>query len=248
MLFGRCGAAGAGVRVLGGAGYLVLVAFLVLATISSLVLIVAPLAVRRRPGGVRRTPAALQWWTVGYFGSLGLAFLLVEIPLIQLYILLVGHPTTAFALVLFAVLFASGIGAMASTRIPWVAGAAVLTVVAMAYPFLIRSFTPVVLPAPLAVRVVAGAVAIAPLGFLMGIMFPHGISHLRRRAPRLVPWAWGINGTVSVVSSAVAALLALAFGFSAVLMAGAAGYAAATLLAWAAGRSLPGTGQGYESH
>jgi hypothetical protein len=137
---------------------------------------------------------------------------------------------------------------MASTRIPWVAGAAVLTVVAMAYPFLIRSFTPVVLPAPLAVRVVAGAVAIAPLGFLMGIMFPHGISHLRRRAPRLVPWAWGINGTVSVVSSAVAALLALAFGFSAVLMAGAAGYAAATLLAWAAGRSLPGTGQGYESH
>jgi hypothetical protein len=232
----------------GGAGYLVLVAFLVLATISSLVLIVAPLAVRRRPGGVRRTPAALQWWTVGYFGSLGLAFLLVEIPLIQLYILLVGHPTTAFALVLFAVLFASGIGAMASTRIPWVAGAAVLTVVAIAYPFLIRSFTPVVLPAPLAVRVVAGAVAIAPLGFLMGIMFPHGISHLRRRAPRLVPWAWGINGTVSVVSSAVAALLALAFGFSAVLMAGAAGYAAATLLAWAAGRSLPGTGQGYESH
>ncbi len=232
----------------GGAGFLVLVAFLALATISSLVLIVTPLAVRRRPDGVRRTPAALRWWTVGYFGSLGLAFLLVEIPLIQLYILLVGHPTTAFALVLFAVLIGSGVGALVSPRIPWVAGAAVLTVVAMAYPFLIRSLTPVVLPAPLAVRVVTGAVVIAPLGFLMGIMFPHGISYLRQRAPRLVPWAWGINGTFSVVSTAIAALLALTFGFSAVLMAGATGYAAATLLALAAGRSLPGTGEGHESH
>jgi hypothetical protein len=232
----------------GGAGFLVLVAFLVLATISSLLLIVGPLAVQRQPGGVRRTPAVLRWWTVGYFGSLGLAFLLVEIPLIQLYILLVGHPTTAFALVLFAVLIASGVGALISPRIPWVLAAVVLTVVATAYPFLIRSLTPMVLPAPLAVRVVAGAVAIAPLGFLMGIMFPHGISYLRERAPRLVPWAWGINGTISVVSSAVAALLALAFGFSAVLMAGGAGYAAATLLALAAGRSLPGTGEGYEPY
>lgn len=232
----------------GGAGFLVLVAFLALATISSLVLIVAPLAVRRRAGGVRRTAAALRWWTFGYFGSLGLAFLLVEIPLIQLYILLVGHPTTAFALVLFAVLFASGIGAMASTRIPWVPGAVILTAVSMACPFLIHFFTPLVLPAPLAVRIVAGAAAIAPLGFLMGIMFPHGISHLRQWAPRLVPWAWGINGTVSVVSSAVAAILALALGFSAVLMVGAAGYAAATLLALTADRSLAGTGEWHESH
>ena len=232
----------------GGAGFLILVAFLVLATLSSLVLIVAPLAVQRRPDAARRAPATLQWWTVGYFGSLGLAFLLVEIPLIQLYILLVGHPATAFALVLFAVLLASGIGAMMSPRIPWVGGAAILTVVAMAYPFLIRSFTSVVLPAPLAARVVAGAVVIAPLGFLMGTMFPHGITHLRQRAPRLVPWAWGINGTVSVVSAAVAALLALAFGFSAVLMTGAAGYGAATLLALAAGRSLTGAGEGHESH
>jgi len=64
-----------------------------------------------------------------------------------------------------------------------------------------------------------------------------------------VPWACeGISGTVSVVSTAIAALLALAFGFSAVLMAGAAGYAAATLLALAAGRSLPGAGEGHESH
>ena len=232
----------------GGAGFLVLVAFLVLATLSSLVLIVAPLAVRRRQGAVGLAPAALAWWTVGYFGSLGLAFLLVEIPLIQFYILLVGHPTTAFALVLFAVLIASGIGSVASPRIPWVAGAAALTIAALVYPFLIRPLTLVALPAPLPVRVVVGAVAISPLGFLMGTMFPHGIAYLKQRAPRLVPWAWGINGTVSVITSAAAALLVLAFGFTAVLMSGAAAYAVATLLAMAAGRSIFGTGEGHEYH
>ncbi len=231
----------------GGAGYLVLVAFLVLATASAVVLIVAPLAVRRRAsGGGLTVPAGLRWWTVGYFGLLGLAFLLVEIPLVQLYILLVGDPTTAFAVVLFAVLMASGVGSMVSPRVPWRSGAVMLTVTGVAYPFVIRGLTTVVLPAPLLVRVVVGAVAITPLGFLMGIMFPRGIAYLEQRAPHLVPWAWGINGTVSVISAVTAALLALAFGFSFVLVVGAAAYGLAALLAMGADRSRVGTGERHE--
>ncbi len=231
----------------GGAGYLVLVAFLALATVSAAALIVAPLAVRRRGRGSRLVaPAGLRWWAIGYFGLLGMAFLLVEIPLVQLYILLVGDPTTAFAVVLFAVLVASGLGSIVSPLLPWRAAAGMLTVTAVAYPFLIRGITSVVLAAPLLVRVVVGAVAIAPLGFLMGIMFPRGIAYLERRAPQLVPWAWGINGTVSVISAVTAALLALAFGFSLVLVVGAAGYGLAALLAIGADRSLIGTGEGDE--
>ena len=66
----------------------------------------------------------------------------------------------------------------------------------------------------------------------MGVMFPSGIAYLEQRAPRLVPWAWGINGTMSVISAVLAALLALAFGFMFVLVTGAAGYGLAALLAW----------------
>ena len=219
----------------GGAGYLVLVAFLALATLSAVVLIVAPLALRSRGRSATLVaPAGLQRWTVAYFGLLGLGFLLVEIPLVQLYILLLGNPTTAFAVVLFAVLLASGAGSMTSPRVPWRAGAVLLAVTAVVYPFLIRALTVVLLPAPLTVRVVAGALAIAPLGFLMGIMFPHGIAHLKRTAPQFVPWAWGINGTVSVISAVAAALIALAFGFSVVLLVGAASYGLAAVLAFRA--------------
>jgi len=229
----------------GGAGYLVLVAFLLLAALSAIVLIVAPLAVRRRDGALA-AQGGIRWWTLGYFGLLGLAFLLVEIPLVQLYILLLGDATTAFALVLFAVLLASGVGSILSPRLPWRPASVALTVVAVASPFLVRWLTQSLLPAPLLVRGLVGAIAIAPLGLLMGVMFPHGVSHLERRAPQLVPWAWGINGTASVISAVVAALLALAFGFSAVLLIGAAGYALAAVLAARAAPSLFGSGERHE--
>ncbi len=213
----------------GGAGYFVLLALLGISTVAALILIVAPLFVRRETKAA--TPPRLRWWTVGYFGFLGVAFLFIEIPLIQQYILLIGQPATAFAVVVFAILVASGLGSAWSRRIAWRPGAIALTATAAAYPFLIRWLTPVVLPAPALLRMVVAALMVAPLGFLMGIMFPRGLAHLEDRAPQLVPWAWGINGTVSVISAAAAAILALSFGFSFVVQMGAVAYGGAALLA-----------------
>jgi hypothetical protein len=212
----------------GGAGYFVLVALLALSTAAAIGLISAPLLMRRQ---IRRAvPGRLRWWTVGYFGLLGLAFLFVEIPLIQQYILLVGRPTAAFGVVVSALLVASGLGSTVSHRIPWRLGAVTLTASAFAYPLLIRWVSSWLLPTPLGVRVVAGALLLFPLGILMGIMFPHGLGYLERRGIALAPWAWAINGTVSVISAAAAALLALGFGFSIVVQAGALAYGLATLL------------------
>ncbi len=213
----------------GGAGYFVLLALLGISAVAALVLIVAPLLFRPQTREV--SPRRLRWWTVGYFGLLGIAFLFIEIPLIQQYILLIGQPATAFAVVVAALLAASSLGSAWSRRIPWRAGAVTLTVAALAYPFLVRWLTPLVLPAPWLLRLAAAALLLAPLGFLMGIMFPWGIAHLEERSPGLVPWAWGINGTVSVIAAAAAAVLALSFGFSSVLGLGAVAYGGAALLA-----------------
>jgi hypothetical protein len=155
----------------------------------------------------------------------------VEIPLIQQYILLVGRPTAAFTVVLSAILVGSGVGSAWSPRIPWRSGAVILTVGALAYPLLVRWITPWVLPAPTAVRIAVAAIMIFPLGFLMGIMFPRGLAYVEETDPDLVPWAWAINGTVSVISAAAAAILALSFGFAVVVRAGAAAYGIAALLA-----------------
>ncbi|MDH3426638.1 MAG: hypothetical protein OEM22_08230, partial [Acidimicrobiia bacterium] len=215
----------------GGAGYFVLVLLLVLAAAAAVALIAIPLVVARlRRRSEARVPAGVRGWTVAYFGFLGVGFLFVEIPIVQRYILLVGRPTTSLALVLFVLLVASGLGSLWSRRLPWRPLALALTAAVLIYPWLLSRLTDVALSAPLAVRVVAGGAVLFPLGFGMGVLFPKGLARLEATAPQLVPWAWGVNGVMSVISAVAAALLALTFGFAFVMLAGAACYGACALL------------------
>jgi hypothetical protein len=82
---------------------------------------------------------------------------------------------------------------------------------------------------PLLAKLPISILAIAPLAFCMGMPFPLGLGRLQTEAPRLLPWAWGINGCASVVSTILASLLALHFGFSTVLLIAVALYALAAL-------------------
>jgi hypothetical protein len=71
----------------------------------------------------------------------------------------------------------------------------------------------------------------------MGMPFPLALSRQAGRVADLVPWAWGLNGCGSVISSMVATLLAIHFGFGAVIM------VAPTLYLLVA-VSFPGAGKG----
>ena len=99
----------------GGSGYFLLFALLALVLFLSLILIVVPLLLPGRSHltgeGARRLPRGR---VVLYFGLLGLAFLFVEIPLIQRWILLVGHPSYAFAGVVIILLVCSSAGSLAA--------------------------------------------------------------------------------------------------------------------------------------
>jgi hypothetical protein len=71
---------------------------------------------------------------------------------------------------------------------------------------------------------------IMPLGLAMGLPFPLGLSLVAAQSPGLVPWAWGINGSASVVAAVLASLLAMHLGFAAVLALALGLYAAAALV------------------
>jgi hypothetical protein len=75
---------------------------------------------------------------------------------------------------------------------------------------------------------------LCPLGLLMGMPFPLGIRAVHSREPRVVPWAWGVNGTLSVLGSVLAAMLSISFGFTVALLAGQLAYLVAfvVLLIW----------------
>jgi hypothetical protein len=100
----------------------------------------------------------------------------------------------------------------------------------LVYPMVLPGLFRWALGWPLTGRFVVGALSLAPLGVLMGMPFPKGMDWLRRSAPGLIPWAWGVNGAVSVVASVLASLLALSAGFSVVLVAGALCYGLALVV------------------
>jgi hypothetical protein len=59
---------------------------------------------------------------------------------------------------------------------------------------------------------------LAPISFLMGMPFPSALARLHWLNGSLVPWAWGINGFASVVSTVLAAVLSIEFGFEVVFV------------------------------
>jgi hypothetical protein len=208
----------------GGAGYVVLLILLAFAVLAVAVLILVPVASLRRRGGPMGN-------TVTYFALLGLGYLLVEIPLMQRFILFLGHPAYAMATVLFAVLLFSGLGSVLSHRVSLPVTLTLLSLVVGVYALGLPELFEAALSAPLWLRLVVAVVALAAPGFLMGIPLPKGMARLEGASPSLIAWAWGVNGGASVVASILAALLGLSAGFSAVLALGSVCYAGALVMA-----------------
>jgi hypothetical protein len=205
----------------GGAGYLVILALLMMAVMAAAALAAVPVLVGRKAGA---GPRGERWRTVAYFGSIGLGYMLVEIPLIQRYTLILGHPAYAFSVVLAGILVFSGLGSLLSDRVRLRPCLFALSVVAAFQPMVATWLQKVSPSWPLLARASATLVALGPLGLLMGIPFAKGLALLAEQARQDVPWAWAINGGASVIASVLAAALALSWGARAVTLLGAACY------------------------
>ncbi len=200
------------------AGYLLLVTTLVQALLAGLLLILLPLALFAPLG---RSPPRLRWRVFAYFSGIGLAFLFVEIAFLQKLMLLVHHPTVAMSLVLATFLLGAGAGSAWTSRVRparsrILLGGAVTGIVLFGalYGTSFDALVGELADWSTAARALVAAGLLAPLAFCMGMPFPLA---LRELDEPLVPWAWGINGCASVVSATLATLLAVDFGFSAVL-------------------------------
>jgi len=219
----------------GGAGYLIVAALLLGAVLASAIFILLPLYFRSREkrGRSQTLVPGVRWQLFIYFSALGLGFLFIEIPLMQKFILFLDEPTYAFAIVLFTIFVCSGLGSLLSTRLAKRLPQIILclSLLAFLYPLLLSYLFEALLGQSLLLRLLAALGALAPLSFLMGIPFPSGIRIMGTLSPNLVPWAWGINGCVSVVSSILSLMLALSVGFSWVLVAAGSAYLAGMAIA-----------------
>jgi hypothetical protein len=232
-------------RRVGGAalldwGELIVFATLVQAVLLSAFLILLPLGL-----GLRRSPqGAATWRLAAYFSALGLAFLFVEIAFIQRFVLFLGRPIYAVAVVVAGFLVFAGVGSGFSAQLERrlltakrtgltavdVAAAGII-VSALVYLFALGPIFERLAGLPDLGRVTLSLALIAPLAFFMGMPFPLGLSTVSRTDPQFVPWAWGLNGCASVVSAVLATILAMHFGFAAVIVVAAVLYGLAAFVA-----------------
>ena len=207
-------------------GYLLPVLF-VQVLIMSAVLILLPLVTLKREA-VRAGPRPLR--PLSYFALLGIGYLFVELAFIQKMVLSLENPSYAASTVIASILISSGIGSLLSlhitkrkTRIILLILAGVAVVYSILLPGIIAATSHHALP----VKIIFSFFLLMPAGILMGIPFPLGISLLHATAPRLIPWAWAVNGCFSVLAPILAVMIALSAGFNSVLLIGAAMYLAA---------------------
>jgi hypothetical protein len=171
-----------------------------------------------------------RWFpTLVYFGALGAGFMLIEVSILQRFVLLLGHPVYSLTVTLFSLLLGTGLGAAWSRRLtePRLVRAGAIATVLIAGLALtwVGVMSPVLdwaMPFSRPIRIAVAVAALLPVGFLLGIPMPTGLRLLGRRAPAMLPWAWGINGAFSVVGATLAIFVAMNWGFQ-FTMAGASG-------------------------
>ena len=153
-----------------------------------------------------------------YFLAIGAGYILIEVALIQKFVLFLGHPTYALTVVIFSMLVSSGIGSFVSRKVTGDRNNRLVAVLALA-AVLVGVLAAIVQPVltagvglPWAEKVIATVLMIAPAGFVMGIPFPTGLRLLEKRHEPSVRWAWSLNAAASVLGSVGALMLALYLG------------------------------------
>lgn len=158
-----------------------------------------------------------------FFACLGLAFMFVEMCLIQKFVLILGHPIYSMAVTIPAVLVSAAVGSRVSQRLKFSGDPAtyipflLLSVALLGFYFVFPVLFQVTSGMSFSLRVVLAALLVVPVGCLMGIPFPTGMRCFGRNNA-WVPLAWAVNAGMSVLASVLAIVIAMELGFGILLI------------------------------
>lgn len=190
--------------------------------IATLVILALPPVILR--DRLPRSRGSMQ--TLIFFLCIGAGYIVIQVALIQKFVLFLGHPTYALTVIVFSMLLSSGCGSFVSRK---VIGQNmrrlrnVLLFVIIGDILLALVVSPICgggVSLPFALKVLVSIALISPLGFAMGMPFPTGLARLEKIMPMSVRWAWSINAASSVLGSAAAMFSAIYIGLQLALVVG----------------------------
>ncbi len=168
-----------------------------------------------------------------YFLFIGAGYILVEVGLIQRFVLFLGHPTYALNVVIFSLLASSGLGSAASRGMVGksegrlIKALGLVALLAALLALTVSGLLSALVWLPLPLRMAIAVILIAPLGFVMGMPFPAALRRLEEWHAPAVRWAWSLNAAASVLGSVGALVSAIYLGLAQTLILGGLFYLAA---------------------
>jgi spermidine synthase len=211
-----------GRSMLFGNGLSALLTLLAISVVLVALFVVGPLVVADR--GIEHPRGWFPWLV--YFGALGAGFMLIEVSVLQRFVLLLGHPVYSLTVTLFSLLLGTGLGAAWSRRLDErtlrrsaVRGLLAIAAIAVVVVALLTPLVTWAIPFSRGVRMGIAVVTLVPIGFALGLPMPTGLRMLARQSPELVAWAWGMNGALSVLGATLAIFIAMNWGFAVTLLA-----------------------------
>jgi len=197
-----------------------LLILLVQSAIVAALCILLPLVLLKRRG----LQLEGRWSWLGYFAALGLGFIMVEIALLQRFLLFLGQPIYTYAVVLAGLLIFTGIGSHAAGGWSHEPGRTLKRALLCAIVLvpIMAVITPIVFRGCLGLgifwRITIALLLVAPLGFVLGMPFPLGLRLAMQRSSALGSWAWGVNGFFTVIGTVLALIFGMMIGFRIVLV------------------------------
>ena len=195
---------------------------------TALILVMPPLLLGTR---LPRHPGVIRFLL--YFLFIGTGYILIEVGLIQKFVLFLGHPTYALTVVIFSLLTSSGLGSFASRKLlgsdegRLIKALGCVALLAALLAFLVSGLLSSLVWLPLGLKIAMTVALLAPLGFVMGMPFPTALRRLEQMHAPSVRWAWSLNAASSVLGSVGALVCAIYLGLIQTLMIGGLFYLAA---------------------
>lgn len=215
-------------------GYMILVITFIQLAVAAFLLILLPLAFRWR----HFASSNRKFNTFLYFSLIGTGFMFIEITLLQTFTRFLGDPIISAAAILSSILVFSGAGSFVQKLIPFgprlriVIATASIGILMLIYLLMSGPILSLFTGFGTAIRFLIACLMLLPVSFFFGWMFPSGIRILEEESDLLVPWAWGVDGFASVAAAPLAVILAMSFGFNAVILLGVLCYAGAGITGW----------------
>ncbi len=201
---------------------LLLIAFMFACILGLLLILLSCVAQYRE---LKKIPTSLARQLI-YFGCLGLAFMFIEITMINKLISFLEHPLYSVGIVYFSFFLCTSLGSVHSSFLfrslkapkAIITSVAIIIVTGILVQLVINSWIGSLLYLPILYRFVIVFVILAPLAYFMGMPFPLGLEHFRQKSTGPIGIALATNGAFSVIGALGGGILTIYIGFDATVV------------------------------